>query len=117
MKRILFFIAMIGLSSLSLPALSFNYDFLHDSTVKKFDTEDWNLVNQTTEKALTLPNGEKATWKNPKTGHFGFVQPIDTLTNNGVKCRHLRIFNRANFSKDHYVFLYCKHKDGWKISR
>lgn len=95
MKWIFRFVLMCGLLSLSFSAMSFNLDFLHDSTVKHFDDEDWKMVNAAADKALAAPNGERIVWHNTKTGHGGFVQAVNTSNEHGRSCRKIRIFNRA----------------------
>jgi 17 kDa outer membrane surface antigen len=114
MKWIFF---MLSLFALSFPAFSFNSDFLHDSAARTFDSEDWTLLNAAGDKALQLPNGKKAAWKNPKTGHEGTIQPLNKINKNGTTCRDLRIFNRDQHNTDRYVFMFCKYKEGWKIVR
>lgn len=117
MKWISLVIFSLCLSFVSVPAMSFNLDFLHDTATAKFNSEDWKMLNAATDKALLLPNGKKAVWRNPDTGHEGFVMPLDKFEEKGNTCRKLRIFNRTHHLKDHYVFTFCKYNTGWKILR
>ncbi|HVE44638.1 MAG TPA: RT0821/Lpp0805 family surface protein [Gammaproteobacteria bacterium] len=96
---------------------SFNMSFLNDSATANFTAADWTMLDLASEKALSqYPNGKKLSWKNPKTGNHGFVQPLSTFTRNGMKCRMLLIFNEANYQSDKYQFSFCQYGSTWKIA-
>ena len=113
--RTLFLIASISYTP-SI-ALSYNLGFLHDTATTSFDSTDWKLMDAATDKALTLPNGKKAHWKNHDTGHEGYAQPLNRVDEKGTLCRSVRIVNHAGHRKDHYIFQFCKFSNGWKIAR
>lgn len=116
MKKIVVLVFSLVAVCFSLPAFSINLSFLHNSPVEKYNQDDWNLFNTTSDQVLnSYPDNKKATWKNPKTGHSGFFEVVSTAKKNGLTCRNLKIFNSAGGMTDQYVFTFCKYPTGWMI--
>ena len=103
-----------------LPTVVFsaNMNFLNnsDSAVRFFSDSDWTLFNNAVENGLNKSaNGSKVSWKNQKSGSYGFVTPLTKTAKNGTTCRNLKIVSHANNRTDNYTFTFCKYPSGWKI--
>jgi hypothetical protein len=92
-----------------------NYGFLNESAVSNFTQEDTALFMAAQNTALNkTPNGLKVSWKNPKSGAYGFMIPSAAPTQNGKPCRKLLIFNNANGLSGQSTFKFCKINKTWK---
>jgi len=80
------------------------------------DEADKPLTTQAARRAWTLPVGDKAPWKNDKTGHEGFaISTRDGWRTNGVYCREYQ--ETMTIGKDTYqgYAAACKDAQGdWK---
>src|SRR5262245_14322447 len=59
---------------------------------ERLDQRDRQLANQTAQRAFeTTPAGQPATWRNPDSGHSGWVTPTRTFqAANGGYCREFQ---------------------------
>src|SRR5471030_2723008 len=117
MRRILLAL-LVFTSTLPTWVMSANLNFMNssDSAVRFFTDNDWKLFNSAVETALNKsPNGKKVSWKNPDSGSYGFVTPLNKFKKNGTTCRDLKMANNANNRTGQYTFTFCKYPSGWKI--
>ena len=114
-----YIIAIIAISLLGVGiTYASSWRFLKDAApIAKFTEEDFSILKKNVDDALeNIPDGEKLTWKNSTTGHSGLLNPINTYEANALKCRKLRIINKAGDKIAESHFNFCKQKDGeWKI--
>ena len=71
--------------------------FLGNSPVAYFQQEDVDLMLKNAREVLDSadPNA-RHTWSNPRTGASGSAQVVGQFTTAaGIRCRRLRVFNRA----------------------
>ena len=95
-----------------------SFRFLKDGApIADFTEEDFSILKQNLDSALeNTPDRKKLAWKNSNTGHAGLLNPINTYNKDGLKCRRLRIINKADDKIAESAFNFCKQKDGeWKI--
>jgi surface antigen len=101
-----------------LPATgyTFNLQYLADSPIRHFTTEDFAIGTDAIRRALNeTKDGETVTWINPDTGHSGSATPLSSYTQNGKECRKLKITNSAKSLEGKGVYPMCRQSDGkWK---
>ncbi|EKD53819.1 MAG: hypothetical protein ACD_60C00149G0018 [uncultured bacterium] len=110
--------AVIMLFFLMLSGFSFssNVSFLNYSSIFYFQGNDKNLMMSNLMNALSnYADGKKASWKNPKTGAWGYAIPSNTRTQNGLRCRNVKVFNEANNVTGASNYTFCKYGNNWKI--
>ncbi len=104
---------------ISSVSYSTNLRFLNESAPAfHYTDEDFSILMDTVQKALTeKADGGKLVWENPKTGHNGLVNPLNTYEKNGVTCRKTRIINKAKDKIAETFFNLCKQPSGeWKVA-
>jgi surface antigen len=109
--------AAIVFVALSLPAAAFDLRWLSQSPARYFTDEDWKLSQETADKALdTAKDGEAVSWKNPASGNYGSYTPLSTTTEQGMRCREVKIVNHAkNLDASSYM-KFCQKPDGkWAL--
>ena len=107
---------MLMLSSVSHSA---NLRFLDESAPAfHYTDEDFTILLDAVQKALNeKADGEKLTWENPKTGHRGLVNPLNTFQENGTTCRKMRLINKAKDKIAETFYKLCKQPSGeWKVA-
>jgi surface antigen len=93
-----------------------NLSFLEDSPMTYFDKEDMRLQREAALKVLEDKSSRaQQTWKNPATGHSGKVHGLGAFTSqDGLACRRVRIFNRAEGVESQATYTVCKYAEqGW----
>lgn len=101
---------------ISLSTFSFNERFLNETAISYFSSEDWQIFTFAKNEALNhRKDGVKLTWKNPQTGHYGYIIPSDTHQEHGMTCRKLTIFNYANYRQGKGTLTFCKMGRMWKV--
>ena len=110
--------ATLALAILFLPggASASNWRFLQDSPISQFSEEDFERFRAAGRRALDeAADGQTVEWKNPKTGAYGTIQPLDTREVDGTTCRRAEVFNSAGGTKGTSRFTFCRQEDGtWK---
>jgi surface antigen len=103
---------------LSTSAGAVNWNFLEYSPVSQFTEKDFELLRQTAQAALEqAPDGDTRGWRNPDSGAFGTVQPLDTYPAQGTTCRRVEMFNSAGGASGTSRFKFCRQEDGtWKVA-
>jgi hypothetical protein len=98
-------------------AQAYNLSFANYSPLYYFTQEDARILQQSISQALTsTKDGNKLTWKNPKSGAWGYLVPNGTVTKNGVTCRNLTSFNNAHKVSGEATYKYCKIHGKWVIT-
>jgi len=98
-------------------AYAFNLSFLEYSPVYYFTKSDWAIAESTALKALnSARDNQKVIWRNPQTNAHGYVIPTNTTTQNGRKCRQLKIFSEAHQVTGQSVYRFCRIDGDWKIT-
>lgn len=101
---------------IACPVYAFNLSFLDYSPVYYFTQSDWAISNSTAMKALNnARDNEQVNWQNPQTKAHGYFLPYNTTTQNGRKCRQMKIFSEAHQVKGVSVYRFCKINGDWKI--
>jgi hypothetical protein len=116
MKTISLFIsALIFSFFICSSASASNYNFLNQSPISYFDQDDTTLMTDNVNTALnSARDGQKVTWRNPKTDAWGFAIPLHSTTKNGVRCRYIKILNSARRVSEDSRYLFCKIHGEWK---
>ncbi|EKD70896.1 MAG: hypothetical protein ACD_46C00341G0001 [uncultured bacterium] len=116
MPAALRFAIVILLFILSGSTIASNVSFLDYSATFYFQGQDQAMMLANAMDALNrYPDGKKASWKNPKTGTFGYAIPSNTRNQNGMRCRNLKIFNNAHNVAGEATYTFCKFGKEWKI--
>jgi len=98
-------------------AMAANLRFLKDSVVARFDDVDWQMLqNAVTDALEQSADGASVTWRNDKSGHWGTVTPLNTLQQQGLKCRLVRFVNHTKDQTGSGTAKYCDTKTGWKVA-
>src|SRR5689334_18265718 len=106
MKKI---ISSIFIAMVSFTAFAENYGFLSNSAMSYFTKEDWEIFNKTQLNVLNKSkNGAKVSWKNPKSGSFGYMVPSSAARFQGMVCRNIFFVNTANQIKGEGSYKFCK---------
>ncbi len=106
------FVSVLTITS----AYAFNLSFLAYSSVYYFTKADWAISEQTANKALnSARDNVKVSWNNPQTGAHGYFMPFNTTTQNGKKCRQLKIVSEAHGVPGQSVYQFCRINGEWKI--
>ena len=94
-----------------------NLRWLEHSPVKYFDEQDWKLLKEAAQTALSeKPDGEGVKWRNEAAGHYGSLTPISHLQVDGRDCRDLVIRNFAGEMNGGGTYRFCRMEDGnWKV--
>ena len=103
---------------LSTPVLAVNWGFLQYSPTSHFTEQDWELLRQAGRQALeNAADGDTEGWRNPDTGAFGTIQPLNTTQNQGRTCRRTELYNNAGGASGTSRFNFCKQADStWQLS-
>jgi surface antigen len=103
---------------LSTHASAVNWGFLQFSPTNHFNEQDWELLRQTGREALENGvDGDIQGWRNPETGAYGTVQPLDTTQNRGRTCRRTVLYNNAGGASGTSRFTFCRDDDGtWQVA-
>jgi surface antigen len=87
---------------------------------KSLDDNDKQILALSSQKALeAAPSGSSVEWKNPDSGHYGYVTPTSTFrSENGQYCReYTQVINVGGTQEKAYGRA-CRKPDGhWEITR
>jgi surface antigen len=93
-----------------------NLSGLNYSPAFYFTDQDWKIFQATADKALNQSRDNvKFSWRNPKSGAWGYVIPSRTASNNKMTCRNLTLFNSAHEVTGKATYQFCKIGGEWKI--
>lgn len=84
---------------------------------KSLDDKDKALLAQTSQNALEkTPTGHKNEWRNPDSGHYGYVEPTKTYQSAGRYCREYVQTVFIGGEKQQAYGRACRGEDGhWRI--
>jgi surface antigen len=123
-KRLIFPMALAMIVSLlfsivflvSSSAFAVNYGFLSNTAMSYFTKDDWSIFNKTQDYVLNhAKNGIKVSWKNPKSGNYGYMVASSAPSQNGMLCRRVAFFNVGNLIKGDGSYTFCKSHNKWMI--
>jgi len=87
---------ILFLSLASTAAAAQNLGFLKSSAAAELTSDDEAFLDEAFRAALDdAPDNEQVDWRNPDTGHFGHVTPLDTHEDFDTTCRTIRLFTSA----------------------
>ncbi len=92
--------------------------FVGSSVGKSMDDRDKMMAERTSQNALEMsPSGTSTTWKNPDTGHSGYVTPTKTYkTREGRYCREFTHAVVIGGKEEKAYGKACRQQDGqWQI--
>ena len=94
-----------------------NWQWMRDTPVKSFDSQDWALLEKTINHMLDQgEDGDSEEWRNPETGNGGKVQIMGSMDTDKGVCRDLLITNRTKSNAGSTRLNYCRQPDAqWKI--
>ncbi len=110
----------ILLSLVVLNTYAINLMFMSkQAPARKFSDEDWQYLDRAIIHSLQyVNNGASHIWDNPNTPAEGMVEVLESLTNNDLPCRRLRLTNHYKQLQGVTEFVFCKQPDGeWKVSQ
>jgi hypothetical protein len=96
-----------------------NLNFLANSPVAYFNSDDMALMRETANKVLDSPDANaRQAWSNAKTGASGIAQLRGQFTAaNGTPCKRLRIINRVRGLESDATYTVCKSADNdWQFN-
>ncbi|XVN42080.1 MAG: RT0821/Lpp0805 family surface protein [Candidatus Rickettsia vulgarisii] len=85
---------------------------------KQLDENDKRLLSQTSQRALeSSASGHSVEWRNPDSGHHGYITPTNTYRNNsGEYCREYTQTVNIGGRQQRAYGTACRQPDGhWKI--
>ena len=91
-----------------------NLNFLADTPVAHFNSDDMALMRESANKVLEAPDpNAKQEWSNARTGASGVAQVRGQFTAaNGTPCKRLRIMNRVRGLRSDATYTVCRSADG-----
>ena len=93
-----------------------NYMLPKNAVVKEFTQGDLQLLFTNQLYALNrYHDGDKLTWRNPLTGHSGYLIPLSTKIENGVLCRKMLIVNQTQDREGRGTFKFCRKDKIWHM--
>lgn len=107
----LFFFSFFLMTSVSADEIK---RLLEETNAKYFTRADWQLFFGTRDETLNrYHDGTRVAWKNPATGHWGTMTPMNTTENDGITCRDIVFFNHVDDKKGKGTFTFCHVKGIW----
>ncbi|KAJ6644815.1 Zinc import ATP-binding protein ZnuC [Pseudolycoriella hygida] len=91
--------------------------FIGGQIGKQMDDYDKQLLQQSSHRALeNAPSGQSIEWRNPDSGHYGYVTPVNTFKNNyGEYCREYTQVVVIGGNRQKAYGKACRQPDGqWK---
>lgn len=85
---------------------------------RAMDENDKRIAELASQKALeTAPSGNSVEWKNPDSGHSGYITPTQTFKNNeGKYCREYTEIVNIDGQDEQAYGKACRQPDGhWEI--
>ncbi len=92
--------------------------FIGSSIGKSMDEQDKMIAEKSSQKALELsPSGKETYWKNPDSGHYGYVTPTKTYqARDGRYCREYTHKIVVGEKEETAYGKACRQEDGqWQI--
>lgn len=87
---------------------------LNETAAKYFSYSDWQLFFGTRDETLSrYQDGTRVAWKNPRSGHWGTMTPMNTTMNDGMRCRDVVFFNHIDDKRGKGTFTFCYTKGIW----
>ena len=109
---------IVFLTLFALAANAQNLGFLKRSAAAEITRDDEPFVNEAFRVALDdAADNEQVDWKNPETGHFGSVTPLDTHEDFDTTCRTIRLFTSAGGREGGGRYRLClADDDTWRFA-
>jgi hypothetical protein len=96
MRHLAWRVSLLAVLATALPVAAANLNFLKDAPISKFTEEDLKIFTQTRDQLLnTGKDGETREWSNPATKASGKINIVKSFERDGLRCRSLKITNRA----------------------
>lgn len=115
-------LAAVWLAAAAVPGIvaasGGNIGFLKDAPLTRFTGPDREMFRKNLNAALEQnADGEVRRWRNPDTGSAGEIELVRSLTEDGKRCRGVRITNRAHgYAEARTDTVFCRETDGrWKV--
>ncbi|WP_245987092.1 RT0821/Lpp0805 family surface protein [Azospirillum thermophilum] len=91
--------------------------FLGREVGASLDRADEQYARQAETRAYSAPIGERITWNNPQTGHYGTIVPVrDGYAQGGAYCREFQQTIVVGGRTEQAHGTACREPDGsWKI--
>ena len=103
---------------LSSTAIAQNIGFLSKGPVAYLNDDDKALLSETLNQALEdSDDDERVTWENPKLGHNGWIEILDTHEDYDTTCRTIRTHTSAAGREGGGIYRLCRADDGsWQFA-
>ncbi len=103
---------------LSSAATAQNIGFLSKGPIAYLSDEERTLLSETLNQALeNAADGESVTWENPKSGHNGRIEILDTHEDYDTTCRTIRTHTSAAGREGGGVYRLCRADDeSWQFA-
>jgi len=103
---------------LSSAATAQNIGFLSKGPIAYLNDDDKAILSETLNQALeNAADGDSVTWENPKTGHNGRIEILDTHEDYDTTCRTLRTHTSAAGREGGGVYRLCLADDkSWQFA-
>lgn len=115
-------LAAVWLAAAAVPGIvaasGGNIGFLEDAPLTRFTGPDREMFQKNLKAALEQgADGEVRRWQNPDTGSAGEIELVRSFTEDGKRCRGVRISNRARgYAEARTDTVLCRETDGrWKL--
>jgi len=112
------FIILTITALLSSAATAQNISFLSKGPIAYLNDDDKAMLSETLKQALESgTDGEKVTWDNPKSGHHGHIEILDTHEDYDTTCRTIRTQTTASGRKGGGIYRLCRADDNsWRFA-
>ncbi len=119
-------IALLPLGVLSLSLLFVHsdsafcavYGFLEQAPMRYFNAEDSARMSANIEAVLADPTDNRSrSWHNDATGNRGSAEALRSFEHQEMKCRRLRVDNRAKGIEEQTTAELCQVEGVWKVLR
>lgn len=95
-----------------------NIGFLSKGPIAYLSDDEKVMLSETLNQALeNSADGETVTWDNPKSGHNGRIELLDTHEDYGTTCRTIRTHMTASGREGGGIYRLCRADDNtWRFA-
>jgi surface antigen len=103
---------------LTSAATAQNISFLSQGPIAYLDDDEKAMLSEALKHALEdSADGEDVVWDNPKSGHNGLIEILDTHEDYGTTCRTIRTRTTAGGREGGGVYRLCRADDNtWRFA-
>jgi surface antigen len=103
---------------LTSSATAQNIGFLSKGPIAYLSDDEKVMLSETLNQALENgSDGESVTWNNPKSGHNGRIELLDTHEDYGTTCRTIRTHTTAGGREGGGIYRLCLADDNtWRFA-